>query len=349
MTLKHRTLFIVDDEPTNLRLLNKILTQHGYTSIEMIQDPREVIPKYQALKPDLILLDLNMPHLDGFQVISALKALNDDLLPPIIVLTALQRHEALLQALEAGARDYLTKPFERQELLMRVNNLLEAHLAHRMMHNQKQVLEEVISETSAELLKTKREIVRRLGMAAEYKDEETGNHILRMSHVSAYICKAIGLSDGECDLMLNASPMHDIGKIGIPDAVLLKPGKLTADEWEIMKTHTTIGEKMLSGDDSTLLKKAKEIAYTHHEKWDGSGYPNGLKAQEIPLFGRIVAIADVFDALSSERPYKKAWSVDDSANYIKENAGIHFDPRLVETFLKELPEIIKISNQFRDS
>jgi putative two-component system response regulator len=341
-------ILIIDDEAANLKLLDKMLRAEGYQDLILIADPREVVGSYQRARPDLILLDINMPHLDGYQVMEQLKALHDPLLPPVVILTAQNGKDYLLRALAAGARDFITKPFDRNELLMRARNLLDAHLAHRLIHDQKKVLEEMVQIRTEELRSTRLQVVQRLGMAAEYRDEETGNHILRMSHISALLARSIGWSAADCELMLNASPMHDIGKIGIPDAILLKPGKFAPHEWEIMKTHAVIGGKLLGGDDSDLMRMAQEIALSHHEKWDGSGYPNGLAGETIPQSGRIAALADVFDALTSERPYKKAWSVEDAVNLIRENRGKQFDPALVDAFLQELPEIIEIRQRFTE-
>jgi putative two-component system response regulator len=346
---KEKSILIVDDEPANLKLLDRMLRGQGYQSLVLVADPREVLARYRETQPDLILLDINMPHLDGFQVMDQLKSLNDPLLPPIVILTAQHGKDFQLRALAGGARDFVAKPFDRNELLMRVRNLLDAQLAHRLVHDQKAVLEEMVRARTEELRRTRLQVVQRLGMAAEYRDEETGYHILSMSHTCALLVRAIGWSEADCDLMLNASPMHDIGKIGIPDAILLKPGKFEPDEWETMKTHTTIGAKLLDGDDSDIMQMAREIALTHHEKWDGSGYPNGLSGEAIPLSGRIAALADVFDALTSARPYKKAWTVDAAVDLIKENNGRHFDPALVEVFLRELPEILKIRERFIES
>ena len=344
----HECILIVDDEPANLRLLDKMLHGQGYQNLALVEDPRQVLDRYRETRPALILLDINMPHLDGYQVMEQLKALNDPLLPPIVILTAQHGKDYLLRALAAGARDFIGKPFDRNELLMRVRNLLDAHLAHRMVHNQKTVLEDMVRARTEELHRTRLQVVQRLGMAAEYRDEETGNHILRMSHTCALLARTIGWSEAGCDLILNASPMHDIGKIGIPDAIMLKPGKFELHEWEIMKTHAVIGGKLLEGDDSTLMHMAREIALTHHEKWDGSGYPNGLAGEAIPQAGRIAALADVFDALTSVRPYKKAWTVEAAVDYIKESSGKHFDPRLVEVFLGELPGIETIRERFAE-
>ena len=339
-------ILIIDDEPANLKLLGKMLSGQGYNNLVLIEDPREVMDQYQQEPVDLILLDINMPHLDGFQVMEQLASLNDPLLPPIVILTAQSSKTHLLRALSAGAQDFIPKPFDRNELLMRVRNLLDAHLAHRLVHDQKNVLEDMVHERTEDLRRTRLQVVQRLGMAAEYRDEETGNHILRMSHISALLARCIGWSEADCEMILHASPMHDIGKIGIPDAILLKPGKFESNEWEIMKSHATIGGKLLDGDDSDLMRMAREIALSHHEKWDGSGYPEGLSGEDIPQSGRIAALADVFDALTSERPYKKAWTVEAAVDLIKETSGQHFDPALVDVFLQQLDAIQEIRNRF---
>ncbi len=346
---KNNNIFVIDDEPVNLKLLDKLLSKYGYTNLTLIQDPREVVTLYQQKKPSLILLDINMPHLNGFEVMEALQALNDRLLPPIVILTAQRGKEYLMKALDGGARDYLTKPFDGYELQMRVRNLLDAHQAHRLLHDKKNILEEMVAQRTETLQRTQLQVIQRLGRAAEYKDEDTGNHILRMSHTSMMLAEALGWDEKQCQIMLNASSMHDIGKIGIPDAVLLKPGKLDSDEWELMKTHSVIGAELLKGDDSELMLMAHEIALTHHERWDGSGYPNGLSGTGIPLSGRITALADVFDALTSERPYKKAWSIEEAVKLIKENSGKHFDSELVDIFMQLLPKIIRIRDKFSDS
>lgn len=215
-----------------------------------------------------------------------------------------------------------------------------------MLHDQKALLEEMVSERTEALNESRLQVVRKLGRAAEYRDNETGLHIIRMSHFSEVLAKGLGWSAINSELMLHASPMHDIGKIGIPDSILLKPGKFEHDEWEIMKTHASIGYDILNDGNSDLLRLASEIALSHHEKWDGTGYPNGLSGNEIPQSGRIVAVADVFDALTSPRPYKKAWSIEDAVTYICENAGLHFDPEVVEQFKKSLPELLIIRDQY---
>lgn len=344
-----KLIFVVDDEPANLKLIHRVLKHNDQLELMLIRNPHHVLPHYRRRRPDLILLDLNMPGLSGYEVMAQLQNLEDPLLPPMVILTAQHSSKYLLKALMMGARDFIPKPFDRTELIMRVNNLLDSHLAHRLVHEQKIVLEEMVLERTEEVRRTQLQIVRRLGMAAEYRDEETGYHILRMSHVCALLAKSFGCDRQQVELILNASPMHDIGKIGIPDNILLKKGKLNSQEWKIMQSHTIIGKNLLDGDDSPLLTMARDIAGTHHEKWDGNGYPEGLKNDAIPLPGRIAALADVFDALTSERPYKVAWPIKKAVAYIKENSGKYFDPQLVDTFMGNLPEILQIREQFSEN
>jgi putative two-component system response regulator len=266
----------------------------------------------------------------------------------VLVLTAQSDTATRLRALESGAKDYLTKPFDRLEVLTRMRNMLEVRLLHNQIRDQNKILEHKVRQRTQELMETRMEIIRRLGRAAEYRDNETGLHIIRMSKFSEILGRTAGMDADWCEMLLNASPMHDIGKIGIPDRILLKPGKFEPEEWEIMKTHAAIGAEILSGHHSDLMEMARVIAITHHEKWDGTGYPNGLKGEDIPLVGRIVALADVFDALTSERPYKKAWSVEDALGYLLENRGMHFDPNLVGVFEKVLPEILAVREQYAE-
>jgi putative two-component system response regulator len=286
-----------------------------------------------------------MPHLDGYQVLAQLTALGDPLLPPIVILSAHGDRDHLIKALTAGARDFVSKPFDRNELLMRVRNLLDAQVGHRMLYDQKTALDDMVRLRTDALYHSRLQVVLSLGRAAEYRDNETGLHIVRMSKYSALLAKGMGWNASECELMLNASPMHDIGKIGIPDAILLKPGKFDPDEWKIMQTHVTIGAYILHTGDSALLRMARAIALNHHEKWDGTGYPNGLAGTAIAEAARIAAVADVFDALTSERPYKKAWPVADAKRYIEENSGSHFDPEVVAQFMAHQDEMMDIRNQ----
>ncbi|MDY7560433.1 MULTISPECIES: HD domain-containing phosphohydrolase [unclassified Pseudomonas] len=341
-------IFAVDDEPSNLKLLEKMLVRQGYPAPVLIQDSRQVIAHYLEARPDLILLDINMPYLDGYKVLEQLQALDDPLLPPVIILTAQNGKDELLKALAAGARDFVSKPFSRVEFLMRVRNLLDAQIAHRLLHDNHTLLEQLVQTRTQELNNARIQAVQCLGRAAEYRDNETGFHILRMSQYSALLAKYLGCSDKQCELLQYASQMHDIGKIGIPDRILLKPGNFNDDEWEIMKTHSRIGAKILEQGDAPLICMARSIALTHHEKWDGSGYPQGLSRAAIPLEGRIVAVADVFDALTSNRPYKVAWSIDDAVQHINDGAGVHFDPAVVAIFLEHLDEILKIRDRYME-
>jgi putative two-component system response regulator len=355
VNLELATIMMVDDEEVNLRLLRSMLSNSGYKNLIATRDPREVLGLYQAHEVDLILLDINMPYLDGYQVMQQLVGLAGEQLPPIMMLTAQSMQEFRQRALDSGARDYVTKPFDARELLSRVRNLLEVQLVNKYMRNQNEILEARVAERTVELQNAHAEIhasrlqiVRRLGLAAEYKDEETGLHIIRMSKISALLGQEAGLDTGDCDLVLNAAPMHDIGKIGIPDHILRKPGKFEPHEWEVMKTHTLIGADILSGDKSPLLVMAREIAISHHEKWDGSGYPYGLRGDAIPLVGRIIALADVFDALTSVRPYKKAWSTADALDYIRNQSGKHFDPALVRHFQSILDGVVAIKEEYAE-
>ncbi len=348
LNIKSATILVVDDEPINVSLLKGILAAEGHVDVVATSDPREVEGLYRQHQIDLVLLDINMPHMDGFEVMARLKAEHGDSLAPVLILTAQAAQEFRVKALQGGARDYVTKPFDRFELTMRVRNLLEMRLAHKCLQQQNQQLEERVLERTLQLQDSRLQVVRRLGRAAEYRDNETGMHILRMSKVSALLGGAMGLEKTRCELLLNASPMHDIGKIGIPDHILLKPGKLDADEWKIMQSHARIGADILSGDDSEMMSMASEIALTHHEKWNGSGYPNGFSGEQIPLVGRIVAVADVFDALTSVRPYKHAWPVEEAVAYMQKEAGYHFQPHLIELFMENLPEIININTEYAE-
>lgn len=352
---KSSRLLIVDDEASNVKLLERVLVSDGYTNVITTQNPLDVVKLYQQHDPDIVLLDLNMPYMDGYEVMEALQETAGESICPVLVLTAQHFQEHKQRALDGGAQDYVTKPFDRKELLSRVRNLLEVRLARKYMSDQNNLLEQRVFERTQELqftqemlYESRMQIVRRLGRAAEYRDNETGLHIIRMSKISALMGEAMGMNAEQCNLLLNASPMHDIGKIGIPDSILLKPGKLDAEEWEVMKTHAQIGADILSGDDSDVLVMARDIALTHHEKWDGSGYPNSLKGDDIPMVGRVTAIADVFDALTSERPYKKAWPVEKALDLIKGEKDRHFDPAVVDKFFEILPDINDVMEKYAE-
>jgi len=274
--LNTAAILVVDDESANVKLLQALLAQAGYLNVVGLLDPRQVEDTVATTAFNLIVLDINMPYLDGFEVMARLRARFGTRLPPVLVLTAQHDREFRLRALGNGARDFVSKPFDTAELLARVRNLLEVHEYQTFLRDSNKVLEKLVRERTTELHDTRLQVVRRLGRAAEYRDNETGLHIIRMSKTSALIAQAAGCTPEHCDLLLNASPMHDIGKIGIPDHILLKPGKLDADEWATMQKHVAIGAEILSGEASELLRMAHEIALSHHEKWDGTGYPRNL-------------------------------------------------------------------------
>jgi putative two-component system response regulator len=327
-------ILVVDDKAVNIRLLEGILGRAGYTRLASTTDPREVLSIFMSLQPDLVLLDLTMPYLNGFEVMEQLKPLipSGDYLP-ILVLTADVTGEVKRRALSAGAKDFLTKPFDTIEVLLRIENLLKTRLLYLQLREQNQALDERVRERTLSLEKAQIEILARLAEAAEYHDDETGKHTQRVGQISGMIAHVLGLPAAEVELIRQAAPLHDVGKIGIPDSILLKRGKLTAEEFEVMKKHTTIGAKMLANGHSDLIQMAECIALMHHERWDGTGYPGKLRGEDIPLVGRIVTVADVFDALTHERPYKTAWPVEEALAEIERQRGQQFDPRVAEAFL----------------
>lgn len=335
--VEKQVILVVDDVPANIDVLSEILrptyqvkvVTNGVMALKIAMGPQP---------PDLILLDIMMPGMDGYEVCQRLK--NNSLTRhiPVIFVSAMDEVNDETKGFELGAVDYITKPVSPSIVKARV----KTHLA---LFDQNRVLEKKVKERTAELHDTRLQIIHCLGAASEYRDEETGTHISRMSQYSRIIALAAGLPVTEAELLLQAAPMHDVGKIGIPDRILLKPGKLDAEEWEIMKTHTTIGAEIIGSHPSDLLTLAVQVALTHHEKWDGTGYPYGLAGEKIPIHGRIVMLADVFDALTSHRPYKKAWSEAAAIQEINDMSGHHFDPQLVLAFMKALPEILAVKKE----
>jgi putative two-component system response regulator len=321
-------LLVVDDETTNLQMLRHVL-EADYQLV-FAKDGPKAIALAQSERPDLILLDIMMPGMSGYEVCQTLKSDPGTQRIPVIFVTALTDTDDEAKGFEVGAVDYLTKPASPAIVKARIRT----HLSLVQVE---------------ELRQTRLEIIRRLGLAAEYKDNETGLHVIRMSYLSRILGQAAGMSHIQVDNLFNAAPMHDIGKIGTPDAVLLKKGALDPGEWAIMRNHSAIGASILGEHPSELMQMAHRIAITHHEKWDGTGYPNGLKGTGIPIEGRIVAIADVFDALTSERPYKSAWTVEAALAFLEEKSGSHFDPTLVTLFLGLEPEIREIKTRWMES
>lgn len=320
-------LLLVDDEPVNLRVLKQLLADHY--QLVFAKDGEQALRLAKEQSPDLILMDVMMPGMTGFDTCKALKADVTTASIPVIFVTALTEEHDETEGFNVGGVDYITKPISPAVVLARVKTHLSLVQAD-------------------ELKRTRLQVVQRLGRAAEYKDNETGMHVLRMSHYSKVLALAYGFNEEQAEILLHAAPMHDIGKIGIPDSIMLKPARLTEEEFAVMKTHPQIGAEILGDADSELLVIARSVALTHHEKWDGSGYPNGLAGGDIPVEGRIVAIADVFDALTSKRPYKEAWSVEKTIDYIEQQSGIHFEPKLVELLKQNLPEILEIKARWQD-
>jgi putative two-component system response regulator len=297
---------------------------------------------------DLVIVDYMMPAPDGIEFIQRLRAVPAKAEVPILMVTADHEKDVRYRALESGANDFLTKPIDRVEFTSRVKNMLAIRRSHLALADRAAWLAEEVAKATAEIREREREAVYRLARAAEFRDPETGAHIQRMAHYSKLIAAGIGLDIAQQELILEAAPMHDVGKLGTPDAILLKPGKLSPEEFEVMKLHASIGWEILRDSAAPTLQTAAEIARTHHEKFDGSGYPRGLKGEDIPLFGRIVAVADVFDALTSERPYKPAWDLERAWEFLRSGSGTHFDPQCIDAFVASRDEVLTIRARFRD-
>lgn len=332
-----QTVLVVDDIADNIDLLLEILKDDYKVKVALNgEDALEVVDSSDP--PDIVLMDVMMPGMDGYEACRQMKLNMKSRCIPVVFVTAKGDEEDETHGFELGAVDYITKPINPAIVQARVRT----HLA---LHNQSIALEGQVADRTKDLYSTRLEIVRRLGIAAEYKDNETGLHIIRMSKYCRTIAKGLGFCDSEVDILLNAAPMHDVGKIGIPDSVLSKPGKLDPDEWKVMMTHAVIGGEIIGDHDNDLMVTAKSVALTHHEKWNGTGYPRRLSGEGIPIEGRIAAIADVFDALTSKRPYKEAWPVEKAFDVLLKERGEHFDPKLIEVFFSNIQEIMEIKEQ----
>ncbi len=355
-------ILVVDDEATMRRLLEKLLRMEGY-DVLLASSGEQALTEMLKHGADTVLLDMRMPGMTGLDVCRQIRSNPRSLHTPVVFITAVNDRELRRKGMEAGADDFLSKPFDEVELLARIRNCVRVKRYYDNIEQQKEQLELAVQERTAalneavakltrsqqDLRNSQEETIYRLARAAEFRDDETGQHLQRMSRYCQLIARRIGLDEATCELLRIASPMHDVGKLGIPDRILLKPGRLTPDEFTIMKGHAEIGYRILVGSDALPLKMAATIAHTHHEKWDGNGYPRGLKGEDIPLHGRIAAIADVFDALTSARPYKPAWSLEDALQLMRTNRGTHFDPTLVDVFFDALPEVLQIRERFVDA
>lgn len=326
-------ILIVDDEQANVDLLRRLLTREGFAHIESTTDSRDAPALYVRQRPDLILLDLHMPHLTGVDVMARLNEIAESSYLPILILSGDLTPEARRECLSRGAKDFVNKPFQPDEILLRMKTLLETRFLYLQIQSQNQLLEAKVRERTRALEDAQIEIVGRLALAAEFRDDNTGQHTKRVGEMSALLARQLGLPASQVLLIRRAAPLHDVGKIGVPDTILMKRGRLTTEEFEIVKTHTVIGARILSGGKFPLLRLAEEIALSHHERWNGEGYA-GVRGSDIPLAGRIVTVADVFDALTQQRPYKPAWPVGEAIAEIDAQRAHQFDPDVVDAFMR---------------
>jgi len=341
-------VLIVDDSEVNLTLFRALTERLEGVKAHCFLSSSEALAWAGQGLVDVAVVDYMMPAPDGIEFIRRFRQLPGMQEVPVVMVTANDQKSVRYEALEQGASDFLNKPIDKNEFLARMRNMCALRRGQKQLNDRAAWLAEEVRKATQALLERERETIVCLAKAAEYRDPETGAHILRMAYYSTLIAARLGLSEADQQMLLEASPMHDVGKVGVPDMILLKPGKLTDAEFSIMKEHAEHGYEILRTAQSPVLQVAAEIARTHHEKWDGQGYPRGLKGEEIPLFGRIVAVADVFDALTSPRPYKKAWALDEARRFLEEGAGSHFDPDCVAAFLAAWSEVLEIRDRFRD-
>ncbi len=342
------TVLIVDDSDINLALIKALVLKLGECQPVLFEHPIKALEWCRENVPDLVIVDYMMPEMDGLGFISAFRALHGRNEIPVLMVTANDQKDVRYEALLGGANDFLIKPIDRIEFSARVRNMLSLRTGQKFLADRAEHLATLVDERTREIRDREKELIFRISRAAEFRDPETGAHIQRMAHYSRIIAKGLDLDEATQQLILEAAPMHDVGKIGIPDYILLKPGRLTPEEFEVMKGHARMGYELLSDSHSEIMKAGAEVAISHHEKYDGSGYPHGLKGNKIPLFGRITAVADVFDALTSERPYKKAWSLEDACLFLEEGRGKHFDPLCVEAFLAGWEQVLEVRMRFQD-
>ena len=361
---------IIDDERINIEVVKAYLTEAGFSNFRSTTDARGALSLMEEHTPDILLLDINMPHLSGLEILESLRQQEKFHHLPVLILTAAEDPEVKLQALGLGATDFIAKPVDPSELALRMENVLAAKAYQDQLARHSEMLEEMVRERTSELEESRREAIHCLAKAAEYRDDDTGQHVTRVGRYTRILATELGFSSRDVELMEQAAKLHDVGKIGIPDSILHKAGKLDPDEYQViqqhcgigyeimnpsndedtstMRQHATIGPKILNATRSPLLQLAAKIAGSHHEKWDGSGYPRGLRGEDIPVEGRIVAVADVFDALSSPRPYKEAFTWDQCVNILEKGRNSHFDPKVLDAFFRRQDEIAKVQQQFTD-
>jgi putative two-component system response regulator len=347
-----RRVMIVDDEPINIKLARKYLQIAGYSNFITTSDAAGAVAMIKREEPDVILLDVMMPQVSGLDILQAVRADREIAHLPVLILTASTDAQTRKTALELGATDFLTKPVDPNELLPRVRNALTVKAHHDHLTRYSQTLEDEVRQRTREVEASRLHVVQALARAAEFRDDDTGRHVIRVGRYAAVIARDLGLEEERITMLEMAAQLHDVGKIGIRDAILLKPGKLDATEMAEMKRHCEYGFAIIDPPEqasSPLLKMAALIALTHHEKWDGSGYPRGLHGEQIPLEGRITAAADVFDALSSKRPYKPAFPLDKCIHILNEGKGAHFDAAVVTSLLRRLGEVTQIQSSFADA
>lgn len=363
-------IMIVDDEPINIKVARKYLTAAGFQNITDCSDPTAAFDKITSNQPDVLILDIMMPGVSGLEILARLRKQDSTKMLPVIVLTASDDRETRLEALNLSASDFLSKPVDALELTPRVRNVVDLKRFHDHLKNYNNELESAVRLKTMELETSRREVLTCLARAAEFRDDDTGQHIVRVGRYAGIIARGLELSDQYVDMIEQAAQLHDVGKIGIPDSILQKPDKLTAEEREQMErhpgygkkilqslsrhdqpftcAHSRIGGQILEATHSPLLQMAYRIALTHHERWDGTGYPIGLSGEDIPLEGRITAAADVFDALSSERPYKKAFPVDECFRILTDGRGSYFDPDVIDAFFRQRAEVVRVQMDYLD-
>jgi len=341
-------IVIIDDAQFNITLLQHLIRKLPDSEAISFTEPVQALAWCREHEPDLVIVDYMMPEMDGIVFSKQFRNIPGYADIPLLMVTANHESSVRIAALASGVTDFLNKPLDNAEFLARAKNMLALRKSYKQLSDHAAWLADEVRKATAEIVAREQETIFCLARAAEYRDPETGSHIHRMAHYSKHIAARLGLSAEQQNLLLEAAPMHDIGKVGTPDLILLKPGRLTVEEFAIMKQHAVIGFEVLDASNSHLLKVAAEIAHAHHEKFDGSGYPRGLAGEDIPLFARIVAVADVFDALTSARPYKKAWEIEAARQLLRDSAGTHFDPVCVAAFFTEWDEVLKIKHKFVD-